>query len=246
MARRSKAAYSPSTHERKHQREPAVPKIIPMRALFGVAVLAALVACSPSGKTASTTETAAKATTPTAASSAPEAVKDVVVTDASFGCIRNLRPVRGFYVGNLLGDIDATIAVANSETGGVYPPGSVVQLIPTEVMVKHQPGFDPTTRDWEFLDIDVTAQGQTIRTRGAAQTVNRFGGNCFDCHKLAQPQWDLICEETHGCAPIPLTREMFRGLQNTDPRCPAVQLPPEQVEALAQLAKLSSPPPAQN
>src|SRR5215468_7445564 len=43
------------------------------------------------------------------------------ITDASFGCIRNLKAVRGFWVGNLLGNVDATLAVANSGSGD-YPP----------------------------------------------------------------------------------------------------------------------------
>ena len=55
-----------------------------------------------------------------------------------FSCIRDMTPVRGFYVDNLKGDLEATVAVA-SEGQGTYPPGSVVQLVPTEVMVKREP-----------------------------------------------------------------------------------------------------------
>jgi hypothetical protein len=40
--------------------------------------------------------------------------------------------VRQFYVDNLRGNLDATLAAANSTTGAVYPPGSVIQLIPGE------------------------------------------------------------------------------------------------------------------
>ena len=47
------------------------------------------------------------------------------------------------------------------------------------------------------------------------------GGNCLDCHQLAEPQWDMICESDHGCAPIPITREMIVGIQQADPRCVA-------------------------
>jgi hypothetical protein len=42
--------------------------------------------------------------------------------------------VRQFYVDNLLGNLDATLAVANSATGGTYPAGTVIQLVPTEAM----------------------------------------------------------------------------------------------------------------
>ena len=137
----------------------------------------------------------------------------------TFECIRDMTPVRGFFVDNLLGDLDATLAVANSPDGGVYPPGSVVQLVPGEVMVKHPAGFSPATKDWEFFELDVSEQGSSIRNRGFADVVNRFGGNCFACHVQAKPQWDMICETNHGCEPIPLTRDMLVALQKTDPRC---------------------------
>ena len=45
--------------------------------------------------------------------------------------------------------------------------------------------------------------------------VNRFGGNCFGCHIQARPQWDLVCEMDHGCAPIPLTRAMSAASYDT-------------------------------
>jgi len=37
-----------------------------------------------------------------------------------FSCIRDMTPVRGFYIDNLLGDLEATKAVAESEEGGTY------------------------------------------------------------------------------------------------------------------------------
>lgn len=77
--------------------------------------------------------------------------KAVEVTDKDFSCIRDMEQVRGMYLGNLLGNIDATLAVANSKEGGVYPPGTVVQIVPTEAMVKREAGFNAATNDWEFL-----------------------------------------------------------------------------------------------
>jgi hypothetical protein len=171
----------------------------------------------------------------------------VPVTDASFGCISKLTPVRGFFVGNLSGRLPDTLKVARSKDGGVYPVGSVVQLVPTEVMVKQPAGFNAITHDWEFFELDVDAQGSTIRKRGFAEVVNRFGGNCFGCHIAARPQWDLICETTHGCAPIPLTTPMIRALQHTDPRCPGSDhVNAEDRKALQQLAELQKvgPPPS--
>jgi len=150
--------------------------------------------------------------------------------------------VRGFYVDNVLGDVAATVAVAQSTTGGIYPPGSLVQVIPTTAMVKHQPGRSPETNDWEFIELDVKADGVAILGRGFAELNMRSGPNCLTCHKPAKATWDLICDRTQDCVPIPLTPAMLRGLANTDPRCPKITLPQEQVDALAALA--TRPPPA--
>lgn len=149
-----------------------------------------------------------------------QAVADALAIDAAtFDCITDMNPVRGFFVDNLLGDLQATLAVANSATGGTWPTGSVVQLVPTEVMVKQPEGTSPATNDWEFFELNVSAEGSEIVTRGFTDVVNRFGGNCLDCHIKAEPQWDMICETGHGCDPIPLTREMLTGIQQADPRC---------------------------
>ena len=163
-----------------------------------------------------------------------EAPADPINAD-SFGCIRDMPPVRGFFVDNLKGDLEATLAVANNADGGVYPPGSVVQLIPTEVMVKRDPGFSPATKDWEFIELDVSAEGASIRARGFADVNNKFGLNCFACHVKAEPQRDMICEQGHGCDPIPLTAAMSRALQKTDPRCAPTELSNEEIEGLKAL-----------
>jgi hypothetical protein len=159
----------------------------------------------------------------------------------SFRCITEMTHVRQFYVDNLLRNLDATLAVANSATGGPYPPGTIIQLIPTEAMVKRDKGFNPITHDWEFFELDVFKDGTEIRKRGFAEVVNRFGGNCFGCHVQARPQWDLVCEMDHGCAPIPLTRAMSGALQRTDPRCKTKTVSPEDAQALKQLNELLKP-----
>ncbi len=145
--------------------------------------------------------------------------RPVEITEKSFKCLQEMTPVRGFFVDNLLGDLDATVKVAQSAQGGVYPPGSVVQLFPNEVMVKRETGFNPVTKDWEFFELDVDKNGSTIRKRGFADVVNRFGGNCFACHIAAKPQWDLICEQDHGCEKLPIPRSVVNSLQKADPRC---------------------------
>ena len=70
----------------------------------------------------------------------------------SFRRITKMTHVRQFYVDNLLGNLDATLAVANSATGGTYPADSVIQLILGEAMVKRDKGFNPVTKDWEFFE----------------------------------------------------------------------------------------------
>ena len=106
--------------------------------------------------------------------SADEA-RQIPVTEGSFGCLTEMTPVRGFYVANLLGRLEDTLKVANSPTGGRYPPGSVVQLVPTEVMVKHHEGWNPATNDWEFFELDVS-EGPIERSFGLATLVIHTAG----------------------------------------------------------------------
>lgn len=164
----------------------------------------------------------------------------VEISEDSFRCIRELTPVRGFYVDNLRGNLEGTLAAANSPTGGVYPEGSVVQLVPGEAMIKRESGFSPPTKDWEFFELAVSPEGTAIGKRGFTEVVNQFGGNCFACHLQARAEWDMICEQDHGCDPIPLTPTMLRALQKTDPRCEQISLTPEETEALKLLSASAS------
>ena len=145
--------------------------------------------------------------------------KAIPVTEDSFVCLRKMHPVRGFFVSNLLGELDATIAAAMSSEGSIYPPGSVVQLIPAEVMIKHHKGWNKKTNDWEFFELDVSEEGTKIKVRGTTQVVNKFGGNCVECHQKAEPQWDFICEDDHGCDSLPIPDFIIRWTQRNDPRC---------------------------
>ena len=144
--------------------------------------------------------------------------KKIDIAESAFKCITEFAASGAFFVDNLLGDLDATLEVANSSTGGKFPEGSLVSLVPIEVMVKHREGWNPATNDWEFFLLNVSAEGTSIAARGGAEVSNP-GGSCFGCHQLARPEWDLVCGIGHGCAPIPFTREQIRGVQNSDPRC---------------------------
>ena len=148
----------------------------------------------------------------------PESGNTEEITGNSFRCLTKMTPVRQFYVDNLRGDLAATLAAANSAKGATYPPGSVVQLIPGEVMVKHDRGFNAQTHDWEFFVLDTSKDGTRIQERGTTDIANQFG-TCLSCHSQAAPQWDLICEMNHGCPPLPVTLDVVHALQKAEPRC---------------------------
>ena len=208
-----------------------------IRQVISIAVLFGLASFSVSAETTqnNTKTMAAKQltnvlspsrTTALSIPSTPIEKSDVVVNvdDKSFRCIRKMTPVRHFYVDNLLGNIDGTVAAAMAPKGQVYPVGSVVQLVPTEVMVKRSTGVSPATGDWEFFELEVNNQGSKILKRGFVDVVNRFGGNCFGCHVPARQHWDFICESAHGCQPIPINHQMTGALQRSDPRCGKAEL----------------------
>ncbi len=156
---------------------------------------------------------------PEAVPATAESASQITVNESSFRCIRQMTPVRHFYVDNLQGNKEGTLAAANAPKGAIYPAGSVVQLVPTEAMVKREAGFSPPTGDWEFFELEVSSTGSKIHKRGFAEVNNRFGKNCFSCHVPAREPWDFICESGHGCEPIPIDHAMTGALQRSDPRC---------------------------
>jgi hypothetical protein len=144
--------------------------------------------------------------------------RDIEMTAADFPNIQTLTKVDSYFVGNLLGDLDASLAVARSPKGGVFPAGTLIQLVPQEAMVKRRAGWNPATHDWEFFFLDVSPAGTQIVTRGADDVVNRFGGNCASCHLAADKKWDLICKDDHGCEPLPIGDDIIAAIQQSDPR----------------------------
>jgi len=180
----------------------------------------------------------------------PDPNKAILVTEDTFVCLKKMHPVRGFFVGNLLDRLDDTVAAAMrgffvgnlldrlddtvaaamQPEGAPYPPGSIVQLIPAEAMIKHHKGWSAKTNDWEFFELDISEEGSKIKVRGTTRVKNKFGGNCFECHQKAKPQWDFICEKGHGCDhficekghgcdPLPIPGFFIRSIQRNDPRC---------------------------
>lgn len=172
--------------------------------------------------TGSTTgsESSSSSTTDDASSSTTASGEDLDMQAEDFVCLLEWEKVRKFRLTNMLGHLDEALEVANDPSGGVYPVGTVIQLIPGEAMVKRATGWAPDNSDWEFFALEVSAQGTTIMARGTQDVVNGFGGNCFGCHAKAAPQWDRICESGHGCDPLPFTPEQIEMVQMADPRCP--------------------------
>jgi hypothetical protein len=181
-------------------------------------VLAALlfVACGgsshPSSAPAPAPTTSGATTTTTAA-----VLADVVPTAADFPNVNTMTRVEDHFVTSLNGHLAATLAVARSPKGGVYPVGTLIQLIPTEAMVKRHKGYSPSTGDWEFFSLGVSAKGTLIK-KGGAKVINFLGLDCSSCHSAAKGQFDFVCGKTHGCAPLPLTDSLLAKIQGSDPR----------------------------
>ncbi|CAK8711424.1 MAG: hypothetical protein CDV28_11815 [Candidatus Electronema aureum] len=172
------------------------------------------------------------------------AEKKVEVTDASFRCLHKMTKVGNMYVDNLLGDLEGTLAVAKSSAGGVYPAGSVVQLLPTEVMIKREKGANDETNDWEFFVLEVSPEGSKIKQRGFNPPVKNMLGSCISCHKQVAPQADMVCAAGQGCPPIVFpggidNAKLISALQKTDKRCPSPEPPtPEEMAELIKLKKM--------
>jgi hypothetical protein len=147
-------------------------------------------------------------------------VEDLDMAAEDFDCILDWTKVDRLRIVNKLGYQDEAEAVARSADGGVYPVGTVIQLIPFEAMVKRHDGWNDATGDWEFFTLEPTAAGTTILSRGGEEVVNPTSGStCAGCHGAAEPQWDSVCARGHGCEPLPFTAEQIDMAQQSDPRC---------------------------
>ncbi len=138
---------------------------------------------------------------------------------SDFECVLRWDKVGGYRITNKLGHDPLPIAMT-AAGGGAFPVGTIVQIVPTEAMVKRRAGFSAETKDWEFFLLSVSASGTTISKRGTTDVINAFNGNCLDCHVKAMPQYDLVCGTTHGCDPLQLSEAQLVNLQNQDARCP--------------------------
>jgi hypothetical protein len=145
---------------------------------------------------------------------------DVVVTEKSFGCVLDLPKVRNTRIQNPDPEKlkEATRIFKDSVPDKEYPTGTILQLIPTEAMVKHDRAAFPNTHGWEFFALKVSPDGTTIVARGDKVLNTSLKKPCLDCHRPAA-KFDFVCEKGHGCAPIPLTDQKIAEMQAADPRC---------------------------
>jgi hypothetical protein len=171
------------------------------------------VACGSSGPTTSSTTTPAPA--PTTSTTAPP--RDVTPTAADFVNVNRMTRVGDHFIASLNGHLAEALAVARHPKDAVYPVGTVLQLIPTEAMVKRHKGYSPATGDWEFFSLQVSPTGTEIRSSGA-KVRNFLGGECASCHLAAKSHFDFVCGNNHGCAPLPIGADVIAALQKSDPR----------------------------
>jgi hypothetical protein len=145
------------------------------------------------------------------------ALPDVTPKAADFVNINTMARVGDHFVASLNGHLAAAIAVAGSKTGGMFPVGTVIQLLPTEAMVKRHKGYSPATGDWEFFSLNISPSGTVINKSGA-HVKNFLGLDCASCHSAAASRFDFVCGTNHGCAPLPLTEAQIAKIQAGDPR----------------------------
>src|SRR5579863_9280514 len=89
---------------------------------------------------------------------------DLVITEKSFGCVLDLPQVRNTRIQNPdPAKLKEAIRIfRDSVPNKDYPTGTVLQLIPTEAMVKHDRAAFPNTNGWEFFALKVSSDGTTI------------------------------------------------------------------------------------
>jgi hypothetical protein len=183
-------------------------------AVASTAVLAAalFVACGGSSRPSAAPPPASSVST-----TAAPAFRDVEPHADDFVNVNTMTRVGDHFVGSLNGRLDAALAVARNPRGGAYPVGTIIQLVPTEAMVKRRAGYSPSTGDWQFFALSVSPEGTKIRSSGPA-VKNFAGGDCAACHSLAEPRFDFVCGRDHGCAPLPIGDELIARIQAGDPR----------------------------
>lgn len=154
------------------------------------------------------------------AAPAPDGAAPVAFRSAEpedFRCVSEMSAVRGFFVDNYLGDVEGTLAAAEDPGARPFPPGSIVQLIPLEAMVRLPDGTSPETGDWEYVMLDTLSGQSEITSRGFGEVEN-LAGSCNSCHAGASSR-NFICEQSGLCEAAALPRSIVDRLVEEDARC---------------------------
>ena len=148
--------------------------------------------------------------------------EDLDMRSEDFECVLNWDKVGKFRIENKLGHLEEALLAARSPTGGEFPTGTIIQIIPSEAMVKRKVGWNPVSNNWEFFRLRVSETGTRIIQRGVDTRNPLHPAPCIQCHLQADPQWDMVCAEGHGCDLLPafIDEQLIENLQQTDPRCP--------------------------
>src|SRR6202000_2183168 len=119
---------------------------------------------------------------------------DLVITEKSFGCVLDLPKVRNTRIRNPDPEklTEAIRIFRDSVPGKEYPKGTILQLIPTEAMVKHDHAAFPNTHGWGFFAPKVSARGTTIVDRGDKVLNTSVKKACLECHSPGA-KFDFVC-----------------------------------------------------
>jgi hypothetical protein len=66
----------------------------------------------------------------------------------------------------------------------------------------------PTGSELEPYRAARAAAPMPLTTHLPGDTVRPCSLNCFTCHVKARPEFDFICEQDHGCDPIPVSEQI--------------------------------------
>jgi len=144
-------------------------------------------------------------------------------TEADFDCLLEWPQVRRMRVFNAKPrQLRKAIRILErSKPRRKLPRGTILQLVPTEAMVKAKGGFNKEGGGWEFFRLGVGPEGTTILERGGVEVSNRLTNppaSCQNCHVAAR-KFDFVCETGHGCIELGIPDTIIELLQNADPRC---------------------------
>src|SRR2546430_10885791 len=139
--------------------------------------------------------------------------QDIVVSEKDFTCIRDGRHIRNTFIRNSdPAKLKEAIQIfQDSVPDKEYPVGTFMQLVPFEAMVKHPREKFPKSNGWEFFALEVSEAGTKISDRGDNVVNLSLGAPCLSCHQPAA-RVDFVCENGHGCAPIPFDDQKISEL----------------------------------